>query len=206
MELNFYKPTDTEKWITNKYKEHGIMRPSDLDITAVSKVFDVEVVLYDGRTFAKWEDGSYNFIAINQNLTEKEQRENFFHELGHPILHSGRQREMSDSFLEMQEEQASQFQLYAAIPYYMLDDFKDIEFRDVYIQTISEAFVLPTYLVRRRIEIMERKIMIEKYDQEYVRRCKPVRIDVEYTEETNRILEQLQRQLDAKKITMNTKP
>lgn len=202
MDLHYYKPTDTEKWITSKYREHGIMSPSDLDITTVSKVFNVDVVYYDGRTFAKWEDGSYRFIAINENLTEKEQRENFFHELGHPILHTGRQRGMSDSFLEMQEEQASQFQLYAAIPYYMLEEFNDIEFRDVYIQSISEAFLLPTYLVRKRIEIMERKIMIEKYDQEYVRRCKPVKIEIEYTDETNRILEQLKKQTEAKKVLM----
>lgn len=199
MELQYYKPTEIEVLITKKYMENGIVRPSQLDLSTVASIFGIEFVLYDGRTFANWEDGSYRFIAINQNLTEKEQRENFFHELGHPILHTGRQRGMSDSFLEMQEEQASQFQLYAAIPYYMLEEFNDIEFRDVYIQSISEAFLLPTYLVRKRIEIMERKIMIEKYDQEYVRRCKPVKIEIEYTEETNRILEQLRKQSEAKK-------
>lgn len=198
MELQYYKPTEIEVLITKKYMENGIVRPSQLDLSTVASIFGIDFVLYDGRTFANWEDGSYRFIAVNQNLTEKEQRENFFHELGHPILHTGRQRGMSDSFLEMQEEQASQFQLYAAIPYYMLEEFNDIEFRDVYIQSISEAFVLPTYLVRKRIEIMERKIMIEKYDQEYVRRCKPVRIEVEYMEETKLVLEQL-RQLQAKK-------
>jgi Zn-dependent peptidase ImmA (M78 family) len=204
MELQYYKPTEIEVMITKKYMENGIVRPSQLDLNTVASIFDVDFVLYDGRTFANWEDGSNRFIAVNQNLTEKEQRENFFHELGHPILHTGRQRGMAESFLEMQEEQASQFQLYAAIPYYMLEDFNDIEFRDVYIQSISEAFVLPTYLVRKRLEIMERKIMIEKYDQEYVRRCKPVRIETEYSEETKQVLKLLQMKLESKKVS--TKP
>jgi hypothetical protein len=204
MELQYYKPTEIEVLITKKYMENGIVRPSQLDLNTVASIFDVDFVLYDGRTFANWEDGSNRFIAINQNLTEKEQRENFFHELGHPILHTGRQRGMAESFLEMQEEQASQFQLYAAIPYYMLEEFNDIEFRDVYIQSITEAFVLPTYLVRKRLEIMERKIMIEKYDQEYVRRCKPVRIETEYSEETKQVLKLLQMKLESKKIS--TKP
>lgn len=199
MELRFYKPSETEQWIINKYMENGIMRPSDLTIAGVSMVFNTDVIYYDGRTTVKWEEGVYAVIAINENLDENEQRENFFHELGHPVLHIGRQRGMSDSFIELQEEQAGQFQMYAAIPYYMLEEFNDIEIRDVYIQTIADKFKLPTYLVRKRIEQMERKIMIEKYDQVYVRRCKPVRMEVEYTDETNRILEQLHRQLNAKK-------
>lgn len=191
MNLTYYKPTEQEVWINERYQEHGIYYPSDMDISVIANIFEVDLVWYAGKSCARWGDTS-KFILMNEKDSEEKQREEFFHEIGHPIIHVGRQSDMSELFVELQEAQANAFQLYAAMPYYMFDEFKEIQYRDVYIKTIAERFILPIPLVRRRIEQMERRIMIEKYDQDYLRRSKPVNIEVEYMPETLQVLERLE--------------
>lgn len=140
MNMKLYKPTDLEKFITKKYKDNGIIYPFDLEIERIADIFEVEVKYYNGKPFAQWEDKIYSFIFLNIEMSKEQQREVFFHELCHPFQHAGNQRKMPELFKALQETQAGQFQLYAAMPIFLLDEFSTIKDYPIYVKTISEEF------------------------------------------------------------------
>jgi Zn-dependent peptidase ImmA (M78 family) len=199
MEFRYYKPTQLEEWISKKYQEAGILYAADMDLDRIADIFGIEVHYYDGRSFADWRDGEYAFILLNGYLTPEQRREQFFHELCHPLRHAGCQGHLPDSFVELQEIQAAHFQLYAAIPAYMLEEYKDLAGRDTFVKILAEEFVLPPQFVLRRLEQINRRIWQERRDKDARFESKPAPISFEYAPETLRILEQLRRQLEVKK-------
>jgi Zn-dependent peptidase ImmA (M78 family) len=192
MNLKFYKQTELEHWIEKKYQSNGILYASDLDIDLIASIFEVEIRLYQGPSFAEWKEKEYSFVFINSNLAEEQRREQFFHELSHPVQHVGRQESMPRTFIELQEIQAAHFQLYAAMPIYMLEEFKGISDRQTYINVLSREFKLSVPFVQKRVDQIERRIYQSRMDHELVMKSKTVPIRYNYSPETTRILDKLQ--------------
>jgi Zn-dependent peptidase ImmA (M78 family) len=165
MDLTLYKPTELENWLNQRYQQAGIYYPFDLDIDRVADIFGVEVGLYDGKNVADWLDGSHSFILLNAYMKIDRRREVFFHELCHPIQHVGLQDTMSKMFKNLQETQAAQFQPYAAMPIYMLEEFKYIS-PSLLVKAMAEEFILPEAFVRRRLEQIERRIHFTQLERE----------------------------------------
>jgi len=200
-DLKLYKPNDLERWIADRYQDNGIHYAVDLDIDHVADIFGVEVRMYTGPSFAEWKDDEYSFLFINGYLPEEQRREQFFHKLCHPLRHAGRQdsHKMPQSLIKLQETQAEHFQLYAAMPWYMLEEFEAITHYATFPKVIAEAFTLPLPLVQKRIAQMMRRMYQEHRDRNMRARRAPSAITTGYEPETLRILEQLDRQLTAKK-------
>ncbi|GKU78552.1 ImmA/IrrE family metallo-endopeptidase [Paenibacillus sp. L3-i20] len=195
LDFNLYKPSDLEIWISARYKEHGILIPSDLTIKAVSQAFGVEVKYYSGPCFAQWEENSYSFIFLKEDLCYEELRKEFFHELCHPLRHVGIQDSMPSTFQDLQEAQAAQFQMVAAMPYFMLEKFEPTKYLHHYLTIISEAFQLPYSFVKQRIEYILRKISNEREERNLRSRSTFKPIIYTYSDATNNILNQLNRQI-----------
>jgi Zn-dependent peptidase ImmA (M78 family) len=193
MNIKYYKPTELEEWIQKQYQQNGIRYASDLDIDLVASIFGVEVRLYRGPSFAEWKEKEYSFVFINSNLAEEQRREQFFHELCHPVQHVGRQENMPRTFIELQEIQAAQFQLYAAMPFYILREFKGINDRQTYISVLSREFKLSIPFVQKRVDQIERRIYQGRTDHELIMKIKKVPVRYNYSPETARILDKLQR-------------
>lgn len=167
MDLTLYKPTETEQWINKKYQENGIYYASDMDIEHIASIFNSEIRFYNGPSFAKWEDNEYSFIFLNSYSCIEQQRETFFHELPHPLLHVGSQHHLPELFTELQEAQATQFQLYAAMPIYMIHEFiHDVYSWAAFEKVLSEAFCLPIRFVQRRLNQINNRTYIAKSDKE----------------------------------------
>jgi Zn-dependent peptidase ImmA (M78 family) len=163
VDLTYYKPTELECWLNNKYLENGIYRPSDMKIKRIAAIFGIEVHPFTGRCFADWHDnenGYFNaIIALNYMLDEETKRERFFHELCHPLKHVGSQNELPELAKQLQEIQASQFQLYAALPIYMIKEYiEQCSTIQILEKTLAAAFCLPESLVRRRLQQIENRI------------------------------------------------
>lgn len=161
--FNLYKPSQVEGWISNIYQQHGIMQPQDLTVSAVSEIFSIKVIKHEGPVFAEWEDGLYSFIFLNQNKSAEEQKNDFFHELCHPLRHVGKQDQLPKLFQELQEMQAAQFQLVAAMPIYLIEQVPYTRYWEQYISTLAHYFSLPKYFVDRRMQQINRKIECEFY-------------------------------------------
>lgn len=159
--LNFklYKPTALEDWINNKYQDEKIIRPSLLDIEHIASLFNVEVATTKVASHVFWEE-NYCVIFLNAFCSESKRRADFFHELCHPLQHSGDQRSMPDAYRELQEIQANLFQLYAALPLPLLADIDAPS--SVFEKVVAEEFNLPPKLVHRRLEQIQNRITAAK--------------------------------------------
>lgn len=199
---HLYKESDLERWINNKYRDNGIHYASDMDIDRIACIFNVEVHTYTGKPVARWIDKDSGFddayILLHAYASEEEKRETFFHELCHPLQHVGCQDRMPATFMELQEIQAAHFQLYAAIPFFMLDEFKGINTRQAYIKVLSEEFKLPIPFVERRIDQIDRRINQERIDQDFIMSNRSLPFRYEYSSETLRLLDKLD-ELQAKR-------
>ncbi|MBH5316717.1 ImmA/IrrE family metallo-endopeptidase [Paenibacillus sp. GSMTC-2017] len=195
LDFSLYKPSDLEIWISTRYIEHGILTPSDLTIKAVSQAFNVEVRYYSGPCFAQWEENSYSFIFLKEDLGYEELRKEFFHELCHPLRHVGIQDSMPSTFQDLQEAQATQFQMVAAMPYFMLEKYEPTKYLHHYLTIISEAFRLPYTFVKQRIEQILRKIHSEREERTLRARTTMKPVIYTYSHATNNLLNQLNRQI-----------
>jgi Zn-dependent peptidase ImmA (M78 family) len=163
--LSGYILTETEQKIEKMYKERNILTPSDLDIRNVANLFQVELDFStNGPQRAIWDD-DFSVIFLDPEEPEVNQNEVFFHELGHPILHCGDQtKAMSKKFRELQEAQANQFQLYAAIPFFMLKEIELPPNEYQIIKTIQMVFKVPESLAIKRVEQIKQRILKSKID------------------------------------------
>ncbi|BAU27590.1 Zn-dependent peptidase ImmA (M78 family) [Aneurinibacillus soli] len=167
--LHYYTKTDLESWIEEQYQQAGIVSPAHLSLSELCDVFGIYIDYTSGRSAAVWDD-ELAMVYLDRTLSVREQRAAFFHELCHPLRHTARQHERVPALRgveEWQEMQASQFQLYASAPFYMVEQL-DFTGRQV-AATIAESFDLPYSLAWRRWEQIERRIFQARLDEEFQR-------------------------------------
>ncbi len=196
--MSLYKPSYLEIKIEQCYRNHGILSPTDLTIANVSYAFDVQLEYYDGKPFADW-TGSSGIVVLNQSDNLLKQRVDFFHEVGHCVLHVGDQRTLPGLFIDLQEFQSLRFQYYAALPYFMIAEIVHDSY-DGLIQSLSESFSLPVHFVQKRINQVLNRIQQERTDIALKTKLAPkVLAYRDYRDETKRILNQLHQQIKKKK-------
>jgi len=104
--------------------------------------------------------GRYKAIILDSRLKPFEQREQFFHELCHILKHVGHQSMLPKAFRELQEWDANNFTMYAALPYFMV---KQYDFEDPYlIQHLAIDFKVSEDLCKKRIEQIKRNFLYNK--------------------------------------------
>ncbi|MCF6094335.1 ImmA/IrrE family metallo-endopeptidase [Microaerobacter geothermalis] len=192
MDFSLYKMSPLEEWIYQKYMENGIQYASDLELDRISYIFNAEVICTKAPSHVQWDD-EYCLIFINDALDEPNKRAVFFHELCHPVLHHGNQRFMPSAFRELQEIQASHFQLYSAMPIYMLKQFQNLS-----APAIAEEFNLPLSLVQTRLQQIHERIQHEKSNRQFIAKIKYYNKETNsknWSPETKRILDKLYKQI-----------
>ncbi len=156
--IRLYYKTHFETKIENLLLANGILDPSDLTIENLAHVFNIKVVnMPDVCESAIWDD-ECSVIFLDSNKTLPEQREVFFHELVHLLLHSGDQVRMLDDFRELQEWQAKNFQLYAAMPFYMIKEIELPNEESWIIYILSDVFYVTFSLAEARWKQIKRRI------------------------------------------------
>ncbi|AWG44183.1 hypothetical protein BEH_11550 [Priestia filamentosa] len=140
-----YVPTHLEEWISKEYIKRQILTPEDLTIDNIAECFHLDVIIRDGRVYSVEIDGEF-VIFLRDEENPQRQKEKFFHELCHILIHSGRQTNMPLLLRELQENQAENFVKYASLPYHMLSYIKE---DDVYYT--SELFNISVNICRDRM-------------------------------------------------------
>lgn len=167
MNLTLYKMTPLEEWITEKYLSHSICTPEDMDIHRIVDAFGGEVAYLRTRSHARWEDDGTNefMIYLDSRVDEATARSEFFHELCHPLRHVGDQKMLPKAFRDLQETQASLFQQYAAIPFFMLQDLTLPVYENEIPFYLAHVFNIPVVLAKRRFNQIKSRISQEEYSQ-----------------------------------------
>lgn len=163
MNYKLYRPSDLEQSIAMKYKECGVNHPSDLCIESIADIFEIELRTYEGKPFVYWDENFFAFIFLSASLDRIQMREVFFHELSHPIQHIGNQTKMPLLMKQLQENQAKQFELYAAMPFYLLEPFFETHTQDYsyFVGILSEEFKLSIPFIQRRLDQIQLRIITE---------------------------------------------
>lgn len=201
--FELYKKTPLENWLEDLYISKGINHPIDLhDINYIGNGFNIRIVFFqEAPERAIWDEEDA-IIFLKPNQDEETLREKFFHELCHPLRHYGDQTSMRvKTFRELQEVQANQFQLYAAIPFYMVQTLKPTTLEHEMISQIRTVFKVSERLAKRRLEQIKRRIFQAQSDAEHrafmdslYPKAPP------YSEETNAVLNKLQMLLEKRGV------
>lgn len=115
--------TYTEDFIKEMYKKIGIESPQQLGFQKIADALGVKVYFWKNPSQALF-IGSQAFIALNENLNESQQWQEFCHELSHVLQqngHQGYRGKMPRCWIEYQENKANNFMYHACIPSFMLD-------------------------------------------------------------------------------------
>lgn len=148
-----YQTTLLEDWIRDFYYGIGIYHPHQLDMHEVIYRLGISVKYMDiSSRFYK------NVVIIDERLSKEEQWEEFGHEFCHKERHEGNQLRMSESFLKMQEFQASYFALHFCVPTFMLLNLRLPNTRGQAIDHITETFKVTHMFAKKRLEVFENKI------------------------------------------------
>jgi Zn-dependent peptidase ImmA (M78 family) len=164
--LTHYQTTPLEHWVEALYLQHGITEPAQLSMTNLAAKLDIWVYAMDMNSMAVENNGQFS-INVDRRLSAKEQWEDFLHELCHVLRHSGNQMIMPDRYVGWQEQDASAFQLYAAIPISMLKKLPLPEQKNEMIALLSEEFQVTHRLAAARIEQIQRRVLQGIMDHEY---------------------------------------
>ncbi|AYB40010.1 ImmA/IrrE family metallo-endopeptidase [Brevibacillus laterosporus] len=182
MDFSLYKTMPLEDWINSIYLQNSICTPDDLKIEQISSIFGGEVIYLPTNSHARWiDDGTNEFlIVLNNRLDEIAIRGQFFHELCHPLRHSGNQKVLPRAFCDLQEAQAFHFQLYSSIPFYMVRELDLPLYEKDISQYMSHIFKVPIELATHRFKQIKARIQQEEYRlnvsahlQEWYRKSNP---------------------------------
>lgn len=198
MPLKLYRPHEVESYLADMYRSAGIYSPADMTLDAVADAFGVIIIYMALKSFVRYTDRCPPVVGLDNRLPEPEQRKDFFHELAHVNWHAGSQRRMHRLFRQLQEVQAAAFQLYAAIPWYLIRDMPLPETDREVIGLWASEFRVPPDLAARRLDQIRRRIMTRRALGLGPVPDEPMGIVVTYPE-TERLLQQLYRQIKQRK-------
>lgn len=161
-----YYTTPLEDWITEFYQKLGIKTPYDFEMIDIASKLDIWLYFQPMSSRVIERNGMFS-MNIDKDLSPEEKWEEFLHELCHVLRHTGNQFMLSDAFMELQEIQANQFQLYAAIPFFMLKRYELPNTEKELIELITSEFKVTPKLAKRRIDQIKRRALKIKIDEEF---------------------------------------
>ncbi|MEJ8548373.1 ImmA/IrrE family metallo-endopeptidase [Brevibacillus borstelensis] len=160
--ISDYRQTDLERWLSRVYAEVGINHSSDLQEGPLAEMLGIELY-YRPCPSMRYESGNYRCITVNSTLPRPVQREHFFHELGHILRgHTGKQHQMNPAFRQLQEAQAEQFVLYAAMPFFLLAPLLLSHHDWAASSVLSQEFGVTRELADKRVAQIKRRIISER--------------------------------------------
>lgn len=140
--------TYTEEFIKKLYNHMEIIKPAYLDFQSIAFKLGIQVFYWPDKSQALFlKDCIYIFLC--KDLSKQQLWQDFCHELGHVLLHTGNQVHMSHLFREYQENKANNFMYHACVPSFMLDE---IEPNLLTVQYVQQQFNVEYDFALKRLE------------------------------------------------------
>jgi hypothetical protein len=194
-----YQTTLLEDWIKEFYYSIDIIHPHQLDFLDISSRLGISV------EFASIRSRIYDDeIIIDNRLSHDKQWEDFGHEICHFYRQEGNQLIMYREFLRLQEAKADNFSLHFCVPTFMLLNYEISNYLNIKdgIPFIVKHFNVTEKFAKRRLIHFRNQMQVAKSDyefREYMNSLYPKTDPEKWTDETKRILNQLNTQLDKRK-------
>ncbi|WAH38573.1 ImmA/IrrE family metallo-endopeptidase [Alicyclobacillus dauci] len=189
-----YVPTHLESAIMDFYRKNKVKSQYDIDLEMFAWDAGIWVHYADMGTTHNEVDGTMYSIIIDNRIPWQQQRVEFAHELGHVLLHAGRQEFMNNDFRALQEWQADRFAMYALAPTCMIvNTITNASSRTQLVRQLAEAFDVPDPFMDVRLKILEqrfRDLQAQGLMQEAIE-AEHARYDYTYRHPTNPVIEYL---------------
>ncbi|QPQ35538.1 ImmA/IrrE family metallo-endopeptidase [Lysinibacillus sp. JNUCC-52] len=140
--------THTEDFIKELYVRIGTLTPKSLKFQTISKRLGIHVFYWPDTSQSLFSK-NISFIILNEKLTKQQQWQDFCHELGHVLLHTGNQQRMYPLFREYQEYKANNFMYHACVPSFMLDE---LDPSDLTVENVQRLFNVEYDFAFKRLE------------------------------------------------------
>ncbi|WP_217580995.1 ImmA/IrrE family metallo-endopeptidase [Lysinibacillus sp. GbtcB16] len=140
--------TYTEDFIKELYSYLNILLLHQLGFHKIAELLGIQVFYWQDKSQALFIK-EHSYLFLNEQLTKQQLWQDFCHELGHVLLHTGHQGHMSPLFREYQENKANNFMYHACVPTFMLDE---IEPRNLTVEYVQQQFNVEYELAFKRIE------------------------------------------------------
>lgn len=146
-----YYTSHLEDFIKEFYTKLGIFSPQQLQFKEIANKLGISVYFWSNPSQALFlKDLAY--IFLNDHQSNQQMWQDFNHELGHVLLHTGNQSKMIDKFREYQEYKANLFMYHACIPSFMLDELSILDYTYETIDLIRELFCVEKSFAIKRLE------------------------------------------------------
>ncbi|QAS52422.1 ImmA/IrrE family metallo-endopeptidase [Halobacillus litoralis] len=153
-----YLMTNLERKIEEEMISLGIVQPADLlDLEDIAKKYNAFFKTHAQRSISGMVLG-VDVIRVDNRIPYYNQRQQFFHELGHVVYHIGDQKFMPKSFMEYQEFKARNYALHYAVPTFMLLKLKLPRYRTEAIRKIAHVFQVSYAFAEERFIHFERQV------------------------------------------------
>ncbi len=144
----FFSTTLTEDFVKELYLHIGISTTSKLNFQEIASQLNIDVFYFNKTSQALlFKERAY--IFLNNKLTHQQQWQDFCHELGHVLLHTGNQQRMYPLFREYQEYKANNFMYHACVPSFMLDELEPSELT---VENVQRLFNVEYDFAFKRLE------------------------------------------------------
>jgi len=175
-----YQLTPLEKWVQDLYFQIGVVSTAQLNINYIASTLNIWY--YELNMSSKVIDsgaGLYS-ICIDKRLSPQRQWQDFLHELCHALRHYGDQVDMPDLLIDWQEWDADTFMIYASMPFFLIRDLELPKTRNEIIPYLASQFGVTKQLAAKRLEQIERRILLGRQDAEFFsHQKKPVKVGMD---------------------------
>ncbi len=182
--------TTLEKNIHDLYIFLSIDSPDDIEMYYIAENLDIWIHYWNRGSKMQCVNGLYS-IVLDERKANREQWQDFGHELGHVIKHVGSQHKLRQMFRELQENQANNFMYHFCVPTFMLLKYNLTNYINVNdgVDFVADTFNVTKEFAKKRLvhyrnqwaqaksDAAHRKYMESRY-----RKAPP------YSDETNKIL------------------
>ena len=156
--LEFYRPAPLEAAIEAFYRKHRILSPQDIDLEMFAADTDIIVRQRTGKTLALRLKRHY-VIFLDRRLPWPHRRVELAHELGHVLMHVGRQELLTDDFRALQEWRADRFAMYALVPTFMFANcLTNANSREQLVSQLAYTFDVPEVFMDVPLRLLEQSM------------------------------------------------
>ncbi|WDL98166.1 ImmA/IrrE family metallo-endopeptidase [Alicyclobacillus sp. ALC3] len=158
-DISQYRPVHLESSIVTFYRNNHIRSPQDIDLELFAHDAGIWVhFLAQPSTNYQFRSDMYTVIVDNR-LPWEQQRVEMAHELGHVLLHAGRQEFMKDDWRALQEFQADMFAMYSLVPTFMIANcITQASSRAQLVNQLAYSFDVPQPFMDARLTLLEQRL------------------------------------------------
>jgi Zn-dependent peptidase ImmA (M78 family) len=158
-DLSYYRPTPLESIIVDFYRKNHIKSPQDIDLEMFAWEAGIWIHYSPMPTTHVETDHQMYSIIVDSRLPWELQKVQLAHELGHVILHAGRQHFLAPDFRALQEWQADRFAAYALVPTFMIGNcWVEASSREQLVNQLAYHFDVPETFMDGRLQLLEQRM------------------------------------------------